>query len=120
MMLIKTNNMDFKISSGWLIFALFLNSILSIQDATAQNVLKGPYLVEPGKTSMLIRWEMETKSDYSVEYGLTTKKTKINLKLNNKTDLFNIEAARLACKQIGITDEQFYKSISGFDFKTLN
>lgn len=54
------------------------------------------------------------------EFYLTTKKTKINLKLNNKTDLFNIEAARLACKQIGITDEQFYKSISGFDFKTLN
>jgi len=76
----KTNMLDFKFSFGSLLFALFLISTLSIQDAKSQNVLKGPYLIEPGETSLLIRWEIDRMSDYKVEYGLNTKKTKqINL-----------------------------------------
>jgi predicted phosphodiesterase len=72
---------NFKFSLGNLLFTLFLVNGLSFQEAKSQNVLKGPYLIEPGKTSLLIRWEMDKKSDYSVEYGLNTKKTKL-IKLN--------------------------------------
>jgi predicted phosphodiesterase len=35
----------------------------------AQVLIKGPYLLEPGKTEMFIRWESEVKKEYFVEYG---------------------------------------------------
>jgi hypothetical protein len=73
----KINILDFKYSFRSLFFAFFVIYTLSIQEAKSQNVIKGPYLVEPGKTSLVIRWEMDIKSDFTVEYGLNTKKTKL-------------------------------------------
>ncbi len=35
----------------------------------AQNLTKGPYLVAPGSTEMIIRWESDTLSDYTLNYG---------------------------------------------------
>lgn len=71
----------FKFSSWTLLLALMFQLSFSIREAKSQNVLKGPYLLEPGETSLVIRWEMDKKSDYMVEYGVSTKKTKL-VKLN--------------------------------------
>jgi len=67
---------NFKFSSGSSFFVFFLLNCFSIQEAQPQNVLKGPYLIEPGITTLLIRWEIDKKSDCNVEYGLSAKKTK--------------------------------------------
>jgi acid phosphatase type 7 len=72
----KNDLWDFRFSCGTLLFALILQFSLSINEAYSQNVSKGPYLIEPGKTSMMIRWEMDKISDYMVEYSLDRKKTK--------------------------------------------
>jgi len=65
---------------GGLFLILLFQFTVSIHEANSQNVLKGPYLIEPGKTTMLIRWEMDKIADYKVEYSLDRKKTKqVNL-----------------------------------------
>lgn len=46
---------------------------------------------------------------------LVTKKSLVPLKITGENNLQNIEAARLACKQIGVTDDQFYTIISDFE-----
>ena len=46
---------------------------------------------------------------------LVTKKSLVSLKITGENNLQNIEAARLACKQIGVTDDQFYTIISDFE-----
>ena len=54
---------------------------------------------------------------HEVRNGVTyliTKKGDVSLKVSGEHNLQNIEAARLACKQIGVTDDQFYNVISGF------
>jgi hypothetical protein len=48
--------------------ALFFNHQL-----LAQQVLKGPYLLEPGDKNMTIRYEFDSQGDYVLAYG--TKKT---------------------------------------------
>lgn len=58
---------------------LFCN--LVFHQLSAQQVLSGPYLIEPGETEMTIRWEMDANADYTMEYGKTVSKTK-NVKLN--------------------------------------
>jgi UDP-N-acetylmuramate-alanine ligase len=45
---------------------------------------------------------------------LKTKKAEIALKVSGEQNLQNIEGARLACKQIGVTDNQFYSAIGEF------
>jgi len=45
---------------------------------------------------------------------LKTKKRKIPLKVSGTNYLQNIEAARIACRQIGVTDDQFYSVIGDF------
>ena len=45
---------------------------------------------------------------------LVTKKGEVALKIFGDHNLQNMEAARLACKQIGVTDDQFYSVISEF------
>lgn len=45
---------------------------------------------------------------------LTTKKGEVALKVFGEHNLQNIEAARLACRQIGVTDDQFYSVIGNF------
>jgi acid phosphatase type 7 len=69
------NVMAFNFSFGSLFFAFLLQFGFSIHEAKSQNVLKGPYLIEPGKTTLLIRWEIDKIADYQVEYGLDTTKT---------------------------------------------
>ena len=59
----------------------FLLVSLASSQLLGQNVLSGPYLIEPGETEMTIRWEMDAKADYNMEYGKTVSKTK-NIKLN--------------------------------------
>ncbi len=49
----------------------------------------------------------------SVTY-LKTKKSDIPLKIFGEHNLQNLNAARLACKQIGVTDEQFFNIIKDF------
>jgi UDP-N-acetylmuramate: L-alanyl-gamma-D-glutamyl-meso-diaminopimelate ligase len=45
---------------------------------------------------------------------LLTKYGEISLKVSEQYNLQNMDAARLACRQIGVTDEQFYSVISEF------
>jgi len=55
--------------------------------------------------------------DHEVRDGVTYLKTRygeIPLKVFGQHNLQNIDAARLACRQIGVTDEQFYSVISEF------
>jgi UDP-N-acetylmuramate: L-alanyl-gamma-D-glutamyl-meso-diaminopimelate ligase len=55
--------------------------------------------------------------EYKVENGITTLKTKygdVSLQIFGEHNLQNINAARLACRQIGVTDKQFYSVISEF------
>jgi hypothetical protein len=66
----------FKINYGSLFFAFLLQFGSFIQSAKSQNVLKGPYLIEPGTNKLIIRWEFDKASDYTVEYKLDTKKAK--------------------------------------------
>jgi len=49
---------------------------------------------------------------------LETKYGDIPLKILGEQNLQNMDAARLACRQIGVTDEQFYSVIG--DFETVN
>ena len=57
-----------------IIVLLFL--FFSINQLSAQHILSDSYLVEPGESSMLIRWEMSGKGDYKIEYG----KSKTNIR----------------------------------------
>lgn len=55
--------------------------------------------------------------EHEVKNGITYLKTKygeIPLKVFGEHNLQNLDAARLACRQIGVTDEQFYSVISEF------
>jgi UDP-N-acetylmuramate: L-alanyl-gamma-D-glutamyl-meso-diaminopimelate ligase len=59
-----------------------------------------------------------TTPAHEIRTGITyikTKKGEITLKIAGEQNLQNMEAARMACKQIGVTDEQFYKAIAVFD-----
>jgi UDP-N-acetylmuramate: L-alanyl-gamma-D-glutamyl-meso-diaminopimelate ligase len=54
---------------------------------------------------------------YEVRNGIThliTKYGDVPLKFFGEHNLQNLDAARLACRQIGVTDEQFYSVISEF------
>jgi UDP-N-acetylmuramate: L-alanyl-gamma-D-glutamyl-meso-diaminopimelate ligase len=58
--------------------------------------------------------------DHEVKDGITCLKTKygeIPLKFAGEHNLQNMDSARLACRQIGVSDEQFYSVISGFEDK---
>ncbi len=55
--------------------------------------------------------------EYEVIKGVTylkTKKGDVALKFFGEHNLQNMNAARLACRQIGVTDEQFYATICDF------
>ena len=54
---------------------------------------------------------------HEVRKGVTylkTKKAEVPLKIFGEHNLQNMEAARLACRQIGVTDQQFYSVIKDF------
>lgn len=59
----------------WIAFvtAFLLFNSISFQ-LMAQHVINGPYLIEPGDTDMIIRWEMNKKAAYFVEFGKDTLK----------------------------------------------
>jgi acid phosphatase type 7 len=77
----KDNHLSVSHCLTGLTLALWFLFVLLNYEAKAQKVLKGPYLVEPGETSMLIRWEMDKLSDFTVAYGRDTLKTK-HVRLN--------------------------------------
>ncbi|HET7732272.1 MAG TPA: Mur ligase family protein [Paludibacter sp.] len=55
--------------------------------------------------------------EHEVRNGVTYLKSRygeIPLKIFGQQNLQNVDAARLACRQIGVTDEQFYSVISEF------
>ncbi|MDO9152555.1 MAG: Mur ligase family protein [Paludibacter sp.] len=55
--------------------------------------------------------------DNEVRNGITylkTRKGEVPLKIYGEQNLQNLNAARLACKQIGVSDEQFFSVISEF------
>jgi len=55
--------------------------------------------------------------EHEVRDGITYLKTRygeVPLKFSEEYNLQNADAARLACRQIGVTDEQFYSVISDF------
>ena len=55
--------------------------------------------------------------DHEVRKGITyliTKKGEVPLKIFGEHNLQNMNAARLACRQIGVTDEKFYSVITDF------
>ncbi len=79
----KNSGKGVKFSFGRSVFVFFLLYIIPFQEAQSQNVLKGPYLIEPGITSTMIRWEMDKISDYTMEYRLDKKKAK-QVKLTNR------------------------------------
>ena len=65
---------------------------------------------------MLFRSPYNTP-DHEVVDGVTyliTRKGKVALKIFGEHNLQNLHAARLACKQIGVTEEQFNNAISEF------
>lgn len=54
---------------------------------------------------------------YEIRDGVTyvkTRKEEIPLKIFGEHNLQNMEAARLACKQVGILDDKFYRAIADF------
>lgn len=46
---------------------------------------------------------------------LKLKKSELALRISNEHDLQNLSAARLACRQIGVYDDQFYQAIVDFN-----
>ena len=55
--------------------------------------------------------------NYEIKNGITflkTKKGDVPIKVFGTHNLQNIEAARLVCRQIGVTDDDFYQAISDF------
>lgn len=51
------------------------------------------------------------------DYYLVTRKGEVKVNLSGIQNMYNIEAARLTCKQIGVTDDQFYQTIVNFEIK---
>ena len=49
------------------------------------------------------------------ETYLKTKKVNVLLKVDGVQNMQNIESARLACRQIGVTDDQFFSVIGNFE-----
>jgi UDP-N-acetylmuramate: L-alanyl-gamma-D-glutamyl-meso-diaminopimelate ligase len=55
---------------------------------------------------------------HKIENGVSILETKygdVPLKFSGDQNLQNMDAARLACRQIGVTDEQFYSVIGDFE-----
>ena len=55
--------------------------------------------------------------EYSIQNGITflkSRKSEIPLQISGEINLLSLNAARLACRQIGIYDDQFLKAINDF------
>ncbi len=66
-----------------IVFVLTLfTGMLSFSSLNAQHILAGPYIVEPGNRAITIRWETDSRGDYTMEFGRKQSKTnKEHLKL---------------------------------------
>lgn len=52
----------------------FLAIFFVCSQGFSQEITKGPYLVEPGSQSMIIRWETNMQSSGTIKYGINTNK----------------------------------------------
>lgn len=69
------NSLDRTLLKNIWYLVLFLFGFMAMGNLSAQKVLSGPYLVEPGNTEVVIRWEMDAKGDYKTEFGSSKSKT---------------------------------------------
>lgn len=77
------------------------DAVLNQMSAEISGVDKFPYTVHP----------------YVIRQGITYLKTtdgEIPLRIFGKHNLANLNAARFACRAVGVTDEQFYAAIQSF------
>lgn len=87
--------------SGTLIYNAADNEVKKIGEATKPDIKKLPYHIP----------------DYKISNGKTYLKVKdseVELNIFGEHNLLNLNAARLACMEAGISEEQFYKAISSF------
>jgi UDP-N-acetylmuramate: L-alanyl-gamma-D-glutamyl-meso-diaminopimelate ligase len=87
--------------SGSLVYCALDNEVKKVGDAARSDIKKMPYGIP----------------EYTIENGITyisynTKR--VPLLVFGEHNLMNLNAARLSCNQIGVTDEQFYEAIQTF------
>ncbi|MGB3948623.1 MAG: Mur ligase family protein [Bacteroidia bacterium] len=91
-------------NNGSLIYCELDNEVKKVGENARQDINRMPYGIP----------------NYRIENGVTTL---TNLNSNNNTcalqifgehNLMNLNAARLACKQVGVTDDAFYAAIQSF------
>ena len=62
---------------SWLKFPVLVIFLLgSVFGVFSQKIVNGPYLAEPGKKTMTIRWESDAKADFILSFGLKGKTNK--------------------------------------------
>ena len=65
----------------------------------SQQIAKGPYLIEPGSSQMIIRWESDAQIEYFVNYGfdstLTEKKAAYLLAIKGDGYLYEVTLEEL-------------------------
>lgn len=87
--------------NGSLIYCELDEEVKKVAEAARADIKKIPYRIPANK----------------VNNGVTTLLTpnqEVSLKIFGDHNLMNINAARLACNEVGITDAQFYESIQSF------
>jgi UDP-N-acetylmuramate: L-alanyl-gamma-D-glutamyl-meso-diaminopimelate ligase len=88
-------------SNGTLVYCENDEEVVNVSKETNDTVKKLPYAVP----------------SHEIRDGITYLKTdsgEVSLMVFGKHNLMNIEGARNICKEIGLSDEQFYKAISTF------
>jgi len=91
---------------GSLVYCTEDKEVKKIGESARTDIKKFPYSVP--------KHFIEKGTTYLVhsDSQLATENTELNV--FGEHNLMNIEAARLACNQIGVSDESFYKAISSF------
>jgi UDP-N-acetylmuramate: L-alanyl-gamma-D-glutamyl-meso-diaminopimelate ligase len=87
--------------NGSLIYCEWDEEVKRVAEAARMDIKKFPYRIPANKV------------ENGVTSLLTTDK-EVPLKVFGDHNLMNINAARLACNQVGITDARFYEAISSF------
>jgi UDP-N-acetylmuramate: L-alanyl-gamma-D-glutamyl-meso-diaminopimelate ligase len=94
--------------NGSLIYCELDSEVKKVGEKARQDVKRFPYgipnyTIENGVTTLRIE---------SQESNVDTKN--VALEIFGEHNLMNLNAARLACKQVGVSDEQFYSAIQSF------
>ena len=89
--------------NGSLVYCENDAEVKKVGDAARSDIKKLPYGIP----------------EYTIENGITTLICKApikncELKIFGEHNLMNLNGARLACNQVGVSDEQFYEAISSF------